>query len=67
MVFDKDVLEQQIYEQIDYERLEDLSEHLKHEIETIFNSCGLYFRIFSHRAARSLIFLLRGREPSFLA
>lgn len=46
MVFDKDVLEQQIYEQIDYERLEDLSEHLKHEIETIFNSCGLYFRIF---------------------
>ncbi len=46
-VTEKETLESKIYEQMDFEKLNELSEHLKDAICEIFNSCGLYFRIFS--------------------
>lgn len=41
------VLQQQIMEEIDFEKLQDFCEHLTDAIQEIFRSCGLYFRIFS--------------------
>lgn len=40
-------LEEQIESEIDFEKLTELSEHLKDAIREILNSCGIYFRIFS--------------------
>lgn len=44
---DKEQLEQIIQEQIDFEKLHELCERLKDAIREIFDSCGLYFRIFA--------------------
>lgn len=44
---EKENLEFIILEQMDFEKLSELCEHLKDAICEIFNSCGLYFRIFS--------------------
>lgn len=44
---EKENLESIILEQMDFEKLSELCEHLKDAICEIFNSCGLYFRIFS--------------------
>ncbi len=41
------LFEQQIKEQIDFEKLNELCEHLKEAVYDIFDSCGLYFRIFA--------------------
>ena len=40
-------LERQIEEEIDFEKLTELCEHLKDAIREILNSCGMHFRIFS--------------------
>ncbi|MDO4166038.1 MAG: hypothetical protein Q4D32_01400 [Eubacteriales bacterium] len=40
-------LQQQIREEIDFDKLNDFCEHLTDAIQEIFHSCGLYFRIFS--------------------
>lgn len=47
MLHTREELEHQIGEQIDFEKLNVLCEHLKDAIREIFNSCGLYFRIFA--------------------
>ncbi len=43
----KEEVLKQLDEQIDFEKLTELCEHLKDAIREIFDSCGLYFRIFS--------------------
>lgn len=40
-------LEKQIEEELDFEKLSELCEHLNDAVSEILNSCGLYFRIFS--------------------
>lgn len=40
-------LEEQIEQEIDFEKLTELCEHLKDAVREILNSCGMYFRIFS--------------------
>lgn len=40
-------LEAQIEEEIDFEKLTELCEHLKDAVREILTSCGIYFRIFS--------------------
>lgn len=44
---DTEALEAQIEEEIDFEKLTELCEHLKDAVREILNSCGMYFRIFS--------------------
>ena len=41
------VLEKQITEELDFEKLSELCEHLTNAVCEILNSCGMYFRIFS--------------------
>lgn len=48
-------LEQQILEEIDFEKLTELCEHLTDAVREILNSCGMYFRIFSRVKAPSSI------------
>lgn len=43
----KDELESFIEQEIDFEKLTELSEHITDAIREILTSCGLYFRIFS--------------------
>lgn len=43
----KQLLQQQIEEEIDFDKLGEFCEHLTDAIQEIFRSCGLYFRIFS--------------------
>lgn len=40
-------LEEQIESEIDFDKLEELCEHITDAIREILTSCGLYFRIFS--------------------
>lgn len=40
-------LQQQIEEELDFEKLNDFCEHISDAVQEIFRSCGLYFRIFS--------------------
>lgn len=48
-------LQQQIKEEIDFDKLNDFSDHLTDAIQEIFHSCGLYFRIFSRvKSAESI-------------
>lgn len=63
---DKEQLEQQIQEQIDFEKLTELCEHLKDAICEVFNSCGLYYRIFSRVKSQESIAekILRGQYGS---
>lgn len=49
------LFEQQIQEQIDFEKLSELCEHLKEAIRDIFESCGLYFRIFARVKSKESI------------
>lgn len=59
---EKEALEAIIQEQIDFEKLNELCEHLNEAICEIFNSCGLYFRIFSRVKSQESIAnkMLRG-------
>lgn len=59
-------LENQIRQQIDFEKLNELCEHLKDAICEIFNSCGLYYRIFSRVKTQESISekILRGQYGS---
>lgn len=47
--------EKQIMEEIDFEKLTELCEHLKDAVREILNSCGMYFRIFSRVKTASSI------------
>lgn len=48
-------LEQQIINDIDFDKIVELCQHLQDAVEEILNSCGLYFRIFSRvKAADSI-------------
>ena len=47
-----DDIRQQVEEQIDFDRLEELNAQLEKDIRGILDSCGLYYRIFS-RVKRS--------------
>ena len=40
-------LEQQIHNEIDFEKLHELCDHLTDAVKEMLNSCGMYFRIFS--------------------
>lgn len=51
----KNLLEQQLQNEIDFEKLNELCEHLKDAIRDIFDSCSLYFRIFSRVKSRESI------------
>ncbi len=44
---EKEELEYQLREQIDFKKLNELCEYLTDAVREIFQSCGLYFRIFS--------------------
>lgn len=44
---DREQLETILQEQIDFKKLQELCEHLTDAIREIFDSCGLYYRIFS--------------------
>lgn len=56
-------LEQQIETEIDFETLNEVCEHLKDAIQEIFNSCGLYFRIFSRvKSAESIAGKIHRRQ-----
>ena len=43
----KVLLQQQIEQEIDFDKLTEFCEHLTDAVQEIFRSCGLYFRIFS--------------------
>ena len=43
----KEELEAIIEQEIDFEKLNELCEHITNAITEILTSCGLYFRIFS--------------------
>ncbi|MDY3854238.1 MAG: hypothetical protein SO170_04660 [Butyribacter sp.] len=40
-------LEKQVLEELDFDKLTELCEHLTDAVQEILNSCGMYFRIFS--------------------
>ena len=40
-------LKERIEEELDFEKLTELCEHLRNAVRGILNSCGMYFRIFS--------------------
>lgn len=63
---EKEEIELTIQKQIDFEKLNELCEHLKDAICEIFNSCGLYFRIFSRVKSQESIAekILRGNYGS---
>ena len=44
---DKDIIDERIIEEIDFEKLNELCQHLTDAVCNIFNSCGLYYRIFT--------------------
>ena len=45
--FSKDEMENYIENEIDFEKINELCEHITDAIKEILTSCGLYFRIFS--------------------
>ena len=47
MSYNYDTLEEQIEMEMDFEKLNELCEHITDAIREILTSCGLYFRIFS--------------------
>lgn len=63
---EKEQLEIRIQQQIDFEKLNELCEHLKDAIREIFDSCGLYYRIFSRVKSSESIAekILRGQYGS---
>ncbi len=65
-ISEREQLETLIQEQMDFEKLNELCEHLKDAICEIFNSCGLYFRIFSRVKSQKSITnkILRGKYGS---
>lgn len=65
-IIEKEHLESLIQEQMDFEKLNELCEHLKDAICEIFNSCGLYFRIFSRVKSQESLAnkILRGNYGS---
>lgn len=65
-MYQKDELLSQVKEEIDFEKLQELCEHLKDAICEIFQSCGLYFRIFSRvKSAESITEkIIRGQYGS---
>ncbi len=48
-------IREQIEQQIDFDRLEELNAHLEKDIRGILDSCGLYYRIFSRVKTKSSI------------
>ncbi len=62
----KEELEMRIEEEMDFEKLSQLCEHIKDAIKEVLSSCGLYFRIFSRvKSPESLATkLLRGKYGS---
>ena len=62
----KEQLESQIQNQIDFDKLNELCEHLKDAVCEVFNSCGLYYRIFSRVKSQESIAnkILRGQYGS---
>ena len=50
-----DEIRQQVEEQIDFDRLEELNAHLERDIRSILDSCGLYYRIFSRVKTKNSI------------
>lgn len=56
-------LQQQIEEEIDFDKLNDFCEHLTDAIQEIFHSCGLYFRIFSRvKSVKSIAGKIKRRQ-----
>lgn len=56
-------LQQQIEEELDFEKLNDFCEHLNDAVQEIFRSCGLYFRIFSRvKSVESIAEKIRRRK-----
>ena len=50
-----DDIRQQVEEQIDFDRLEELNAQLEKDIRGILDSCGLYYRIFSRVKTKNSI------------
>ena len=50
-----DDIREQVEQQIDFDRLEELNAHLEKDIRSILDSCGLYYRIFSRVKTKSSI------------
>lgn len=64
---DREQLETMLQEQIDFQKLQELCEHLTDAIREIFDSCGLYYRIFSRvKSPESMADkLVRGQYGSY--
>ena len=50
-----DEIREQVEQQIDFDRLEELNAHLERDIRSILDSCGLYYRIFSRVKTKNSI------------
>lgn len=48
-------IRQQLEEQIDFDKLNELCTHLKNDIQGILDSCGLYYRIFARIKSKNSI------------
>ena len=66
-----DDIRQQVEEQIDFDRLEELNAQLEKDIRGILDSCGLYYRIFSRvnvsvqHFVKLIVCILKCAVPSF--
>ena len=60
----KVLLQQQIEQEIDFDKLTEFCEHLTDAVQEIFRSCGLYFRIFSRVKSTDSIANKRDRTKS---